>query len=222
MSLRFSLLHPLVFASGVVLAASPQPGTKVEWARLRTSAPGWDRHADADKRMLDYFRQHTGIDTGTTWHAVLARLEELRNYPFVFADSLKPLTPTERKNLGEYLRRGGFVLIDTCINASVTPDPELYLREQIDVLKAELPELQVQPMTSDHEVYRIHFKTRQFPPTGRPGSTIPLLALTLGDRTIGFLSASGIQCGRAGFGEPDAARTCTEMMTNIYLYALTH
>jgi hypothetical protein len=74
----------------------------------------------------------------------------------------------------------------------------------------------------DHEVYSLHFTMTQFPPTGRPGGTAPLRALVSGGRTIGFLSVSGIQCGCAGFGEPTARQSCTEMMTNIYLYALTH
>jgi hypothetical protein len=216
----------LLLLSADLACAQPEPGPpvrggKVEWARLKTSAPYWDRHADLDRSMLEFFRQHTSINVGNTWHAVGADLESLANYPFLFAQNIAPLSAAERRALGEYLRRGGFLFIDACVNAGANPDLNQFLREQVEILRAELPDLTVEALPPKHEVFSIHFKLKQFPPTGSPGSTAPLRALMSGDRTIGLLSLSGIQCGRAGFGEASARQACTEMMTNIYVYAIT-
>jgi hypothetical protein len=37
-----------------------------------------------------------------------------------------------------------------------------------------------------------------------------------------MLSMSGLQCGWAHVGSPANAQECLQMMTNVYLYAITH
>lgn len=226
---RLILLLLLPFATALAPAQTTPTtptavtrGDHVEWGRLKTTGEFWNRHADIDTSMLRFFRQHTNLNVGETLHAVGAKdITELSTYPFLFAENIAPLAPDERHNLGEYLRRGGFLLIDACVNNLANPDLNQFLRNQLEVLNAELPDLRIAELPPTHQVYSIFFKMRQFPPTGLPGSTAPLRALMSGGRTIGILSISGIQCGRAGFGGSAAPAACTEMMTNIYLYAMT-
>jgi hypothetical protein len=51
------------------------------------------------------------------------------------------------------------------------------------------------------------------------GPTNPLRLLYAGDRVIGILSLSGMQCGWSGADH--APRAFMMMVTNIYLYAIT-
>jgi hypothetical protein len=222
--LVLSALPLLVRAQAPAPAPSPAAvrSDKPEWARLRTSAPGWDRHSNIDHEMLEFFRARTSISVGKVWHAVEARIDTLNNFPFLFAESLVSLSPEERHTIGEYLRRGGFLLLDGCVNTEVNPDMARYSRDQLAVLQAELPELRVEDLPPRHEIFSIYFQLRQFPPTGSPGSRAPLRALVWENRVVGILSTSGLQCGRAGFGEYTARQGCTEMMANIYFYAITH
>jgi hypothetical protein len=50
----------------------------------------------------------------------------------------------------------------------------------------------------------------------------PLHSISLGKRLLGILSMSGLQCGWAHVGSQANAQECLEMMTNAYIYAITH
>jgi Domain of unknown function (DUF4159) len=197
-------------------------GAKVEWARLRTEGLYWNRHAADDAPMLKFMEDKVGFAPGRVWSAADARdLEQLCTYPFLFAESIAPLAPDERHNLGEYLKRGGFIFIDACINAAVNPDLGHFLADQTTVLRAELPDLQIRELTPQDGIYSDYFQVDRAPPSGDPGYVAPLRALISGGRTVGILSISGIQCGIAGFGERTARLDCEEMAANIYIYAMT-
>jgi hypothetical protein len=217
------LIALLAATRAQTLPANQLRGDKVEWARLQCNWPYWDRHANADAQLLRFFRRSTSLSIGEAGHAARASdLEDLCSYPFLFAESIAPLTAAETRNLGEYLRRGGFIFIDGCVNTSVNPNLRRFLQEQVAVLQSILPDLTVIEMPPEHEVFSIYFKMRKFPPSGLSGSENPLRALVWGGRTVGIVSISGIQCGRAGYGEPGIAPECLEMTANIYLYAITH
>ncbi len=232
--LAFTLSIAL-FAPIFLLAQTGSPsdpvfrGGKVEWARLKTSGQHWKRHADFDLNLLQFIRDHTSLNIERVWYSASAtKLDELCSYPFLFTDNLQRLSsPEERRNVGEYLRRGGFILIDACVNTQINPNPDLFMRAQLDVLRAEFPDLRSEPLPSDHQIFSIYFKMAQFPPQTRPGNswsdgpTRPLRLLVSGDRVIGVLTLSGLQCGWAGFASAGVGTQCMQMMTNIYIYAIT-
>jgi len=201
-------------------------GGKVEWARLKHRGLYWDRHAESDDALLSYIRSNTTLNIDSAWHAAPASdLAAMTAYPFLFADTLDFLDPAEQRNLAEYLRRGGFILIDMCGNKKINSPPAYFLSDHLRILKAMFPDFHCEELTPKHEVFSIYFKMTEFPPQSRPGTSLlegptnPLRLLYAGDRVIGILSISGMQCGWSGADH--APRSFMMMVTNIYLYAIT-
>jgi hypothetical protein len=201
-------------------------GGKVEWARLKHGGAYWNRHAESDNALLSYIRSNTSLNIDSVWHAAPANdLAAMTAYPFLFADTLDFLNPAEQRNLTEYLRRGGFILIDACANVTINPRPEGFLRDHRRILKAMFPDFHDEELPPKHEVFSIYFKMKDYPPQARPGNswsdgpTNPLRLLYAGDRVIGIMSISGLQCMWSGIGRDQVSPMA--MVTNIYLYAIT-
>jgi len=201
-------------------------GGKVEWARLKHSGAYWNRHAESDDALLSFIRSNTTLNIDSVWHAAPASdLAALTEYPFLFADTLEFLNPAEQRNLAEYLRRGGFILIDACCNIKINRQPEYFLSDHRRILKAMFPDFHYEDLLPQHEVFSIYFKMQDFPPQVRPGNswsdgpTIPLRLLYAGDRVIGIMSMSGLQCAWGGVGRDHIS--AMKMVTNVYLYAIT-
>lgn len=204
-------------------------GGKVEWARLRNSGQYWNRHADSDPELLDFIRRNSSLNIDTTWRAASAKtLPDLCNYPFLFADRVANLDTTEERNLAEYLRRGGFLFIDCCCNTGINPSPDVYLDSHLKFLRGMLPNVHIDPIPDTHEIYSVFFKMQRRPPRAQPGNSwmdtrvFPLHSIFLDKRLIGMLSMSGLQCAWAHVGSPANAQECLQMMTNAYIYAITH
>jgi hypothetical protein len=204
-----------------------QSGGKVEWARLITRSGFWDRHDDGDATMVELVRTHTALNIVPAWHpANPAKLDDLCRYPFVYADNIAQLHPDESANLAEYLRRGGFLLIDCCTNIAINPDPDDFLAGQVALFKRELPSARIVELQPAHEIYSIYFKMTERPPqTRQRGWTAddarPLHGVFLGDRLVAIITLNGFQCG---WTSPELFRNATqavEMVTNIYVYAMT-
>jgi hypothetical protein len=232
---RFLGACAMAGVAGVLRAQAPGQGNaefrggKVEWARLRNSGQYWNRHAEADPELLDFIRRNSSLNIDTTWRAASGQaLADLCNYPFLFADRVQNLNPTEGKNLAEYLKRGGFLFIDCCCNTGINPSPDDYLADQIKYLHGILPDIRIELMPETHDVYTLFFKMQRRPPRAMPGNSwmdtriFPLRSLFLGKRLIGMLSMSGLQCAWAHVGSPANAQEGLQMMTNIYIYAITH
>jgi hypothetical protein len=217
-----------IFAvAGAVRAAtppsdSPLRGGKFEWARLETSEPYWDRHIDTDPSVITYLRRSTSLNIDPKVHIAKATSpDQLRRYPLIFCKDLSVFTAQERRNFAEYLRRGGFMLIDACRNEGVNSNPEVFLQRQTRILKLEFPDVRVVQCTRTHEVFSIFFKMSAFPPA-RPQYPAPLFAVLVGDRVVGFIGLNGFMCAAQGIEGAGIATDSTEMMVNIYIYALTH
>jgi hypothetical protein len=226
----------LLTGASVLHAAKPAAaerfkGGKLDWTRLNTGTAYWNRHSEWDSTLLGFMRANTSLNIDREWHATRpADLKQLCNYPFVYADNIASVPEAGARNLAEYLRRGGFLLIDACGNSSINPNPEVFFADQIKVLRKHFPELRVGVLKPDHEVFSIYFKMTEFPPQARPndgGSWLdryefPLRAVFVGDRIVAMISLSGWQCAWAHIGGGEAAATnCMEMLTNVYIYAMT-
>jgi hypothetical protein len=203
----------------------------VGWARLKTPSHWWKRHSTGDPTLMRFLRENTTLNIDPTWYvADVENLQQMCAYPLLFSQGIHVLdTPTSKANLGEYMRRGGFLLIDSCINAEITPDPDEFLREQIAMLGEILPEATVVALPPTHDVYRCFFQI----PDGRPPHTFSdnvydpdwakfgLFGVMIGDRMAGMISLSGLQCGwDRMIAPPGHDIECMKMMVNIYIWAM--
>ena len=235
-----SLLASLVFLPGVCWSGVEETdrlrGDRVGWARLKTPSTQWKRHAGADPILTKFFRDQTTLNIDLTWYVADAdNLHELCRYPLLFSQGVAAITgATGRSNIAEYIRRGGFVLVDACHDHRVTPDFDAFLREQIAFYAATLPEAQVVLLPKTHDVYRCHFQI----PNGHPPHTYTgdvfdtrksqhgLYGVMIGSLMAGLISLCGWQCGWdhvTEYPSPSPAGTdvaCMRMVVNIYIYAM--
>jgi hypothetical protein len=211
-------------------------GDRVGWARLKTPSTQWRRHAGADPILTKFFRDETTLNIDPVWYVAGAdNLGELCRYPFLFSQGVAAITgQAGRGNIAEYIRRGGFVLVDACHDVHVTPDFDEFLRQQIAFYAVALPEAQVVALPPTHDVYRCHFQI----PDGKPPHTFMsdvfdprkarhgLYGVMLGSRLAGIISLCGWQCGWdhvTEYPSPSPAGTdvaCMRMVVNIYIYAM--
>lgn len=210
-------------------------GDRVGWARLKTPNPQWRRHAGADPILTTFFRDQTTLNIDPVWYVADADdLSALTKYPLLFSQGVSPITShIGRTNIAEYIRRGGFVLVDACHDSRVTPDFDRFLSEQIQFYATVLPEAKVVSLPPTHDVYRCHFQI----PDGKPPHTFMsaydpvkarhgLYGVMIGSRMAGIISLCGWQCGWdhvTEYPSPSPAGTdieCMKMVVNIYIYAM--
>jgi hypothetical protein len=205
---------------------------QIQWARLKTADPFWDRHAGADPRLLQFVRDHTTLNIDTNWHvADVGRLLQMSAYPFLFSAGIQFVTDEkDRTNLREYLQRGGFVFIDSCINTTVNPDPDVFLKTQEDTFRAILPNVRIERLPDDHPIYRSCFEMKNgLPHTYMLNQYNPawakhgLYAVYTDNHFVALISLSGLQCGWAGMNpDPTHVTECMKMLVNIYVYVVEH
>jgi hypothetical protein len=206
-------------------------GERVGWARLKTPSDYWRRHATGDPVLMRFLRENTSLNIDPTWYvADIQRLDELCAYPLLFSQGVGMVVDAQAKsNLAEYMRRGGFLLIDCCINRNITPSADVFLQDQVRLLSEILPEARVVALPPNHDVYRCYFQI----PGGKPPHTYNeniynpefakhgLYAIKIGSRVAGIISLSGLQCGWDGMIAPeDHDIACMKMLVNIYIYAM--
>jgi hypothetical protein len=234
-----TLLAGAVFAPGAAAFAGALDnlrGDRVGWARLKTPSPHWMRHSGSDPVLMKFFRDETTLNIDPTWYAAdVSNLAELCKYPFLFSQGVGMVAdPTGRNNLAEFIRRGGFLLIDACHDIHVTPDFDVFLQQQIDFLAAALPEARMVSLPATHEIYHCRFQI----PNGLPPHTFMgdvydarkarhgLYGLMIGTRMAGIISLCGWQCGWDHVTEhpspspPGTDVACMKMLVNIYIYAM--
>ena len=184
---------------------------------------------------MKFLRANTSLNLESSWQvADVERLEQMCAYPLLFSQGVdKVISLTGRANIAEFIRRGGFLLIDACIDDRITPDPDIFLAKQKELLAAELPEAHVEALPSAHQVYQCYFQI----PDHKPPYTHTyyykrddprwtkhgLYAIRLGSRTAGIITLSGLQCGWARVGAPpplDHDIACMKMLVNIYVLAM--
>lgn len=206
-------------------------GDHVGWARLKTSSEYWMRHSQSDPVLLKFFREETTLNIDPRWYAAdVEKLDEMSQYPLLFSQGIHMVeSKTGRANLAEYIRRGGFLLIDACCHRRVTPNDDVFLQQQQTILEQTVPEARVVALPSNHPVYRCQFEI----PDGKPPHTFYLNAydahkasfglygLQIGTRTAGIISLSGLQCGwDTSIKPPGHEFLCMRMLVNIYVYAM--
>lgn len=210
-------------------------GDHVGWARLKTPSQWWKRHAETDQTLMRFLHANTSLNLDPIWRvADVEQLDQMCAFPLLFSQGVDTVqSETGRANLAEYLRRGGFLLIDACIDDRVTPDPDVFLARQRALLVEVLPESRVLSIPTNHAIYRCYFHL----PEGKPPHTHTffykrddprwtkhgLYEVKLDSRPVGIITLSGLQCGWARVGRPppeDHDTTCMRLLVNIYTYAM--
>ena len=223
------LLAGVVFAPGIaVLGRSLDNlrGDRVGWARLKTRSPIWMRHARSDPKLTQFFRDCTTLNIDSAWYAAdVERLEEMCKYPLLFSQDIRPAQNGDaRNNLVEYIRRGGFLLIDSCINPGSRGDANVFIAQHSSAFTEMLPEARVSLLPDDHELFHCYFKFPDGPPhtAVEPGwNNHGFYAVHSGLRLVGIISTSGLQCGWDNMKPlPGHDVICMRMLVNIYIYAM--
>jgi hypothetical protein len=203
---------------------------RVGWARLKTPTEYWMRHANGDPNLTRFIRANTTLNIDPAWYvADVERLEEMCAYPLLFAQSIVVVdSATGKSHIAEYIRRGGFLLIDACCNQVINPSPDLFLQKHIKLISEILPEARVVPLPNTHELYRCFFHISSGPPHTYDRNVFDpnrakhgLYAIQIGNRMAGIITLSGLQCGWSGQAAPAGHDVlCMRMMVNIYMYAM--
>ena len=211
-------------------------GDRVGWARLKTSSLWWNRHAAADPILTKFFHDETTLNVDPIWYvADVTTMSELCKYPFLFSQNVAVVTDqTSQGNIAEYIRRGGFLMVDACCNRGVTPDFDAFLERHTEFFGAVLPDSQMVLLPATHEIYRCHFEI----PDGKPPHTFDrgvydphkarfgLYAVMMGGRMAGLVSLCGLQCGwdrvttNACVAPAGHEVDCMKMLVNIYIHAM--
>lgn len=229
MNRRKNLGAGMLLLSGLVFAGEPLDqlrGDSVSWARLLTPNHDWNIHEDRDPTLAQFIRANTSLDIRMSPQAANpARLEQLCRYPFIYAKDLRWVSnATHRVNLGEYLRRGGFLCVDACATEAVNPDMEVYLRENRAIFERIFPQAQIQKLPETHAVYTSYFKLRRADIyTADMGNqsrcaNYGLYGVFVDGRLVAVISMYGLQCG--WLQTPQRAPGCMKCMVNIYVHAL--
>jgi hypothetical protein len=215
-------------APGAESASAVEPrGGRVAWGRMKTKSPYWNFHTDRDPMLASFIRKETTLNLDPTWHAVdPARLDELCRIPFIYVKDLAFVPgERERQNIREYLKRGGFLCIDACSTPPRTPDMEVYLRTNRDILQRLISGVEILRLPETHAIYHCYFSVQRsdfFPlPTGTPRTREHegLYGVFDGKRMVGVISMYGLECG---WPESPARKPgCLKMIVNIYVYAMT-
>jgi hypothetical protein len=203
-------------------------GDRVGWARLKTSSPIWERHARSDSKLMRFFQEHTTLNIDPTWYAAdVESLAEMGKYPFLFSQDIRPApAATGQRCLIEYIRRGGFLLLDCCINPkSRGRSPRDFIDQHSQLLKEMLPDATVSEMPDRHELFRCFFSL----PGGPPHTAVeyewnaqPFYEVSVGQRMVGLISTSGLQCGWDNMNPTMGHDVlCMQTLVNIYIYAMT-
>lgn len=198
------------------------------WGRLVTPSQYWTIHEDQDPVVAGFLRRAAQVNMDPVSRPVHAdQLEELCSYPFLFTNNLTPLSgEADRANLAEYLRRGGFIYIDGCIEWRVTPSFPDFYRQHIAYFAQLIPGSDVRMLDENHPIFRSFLPVGEASTrTGRGhrGHWGPvaeaLYGVYAGDRMISLLSLDHLMCGWPS--DPERANNCVRQIANIYVYAMT-
>lgn len=210
-------------------APRPQVSGQVEWARLKTPSPSWNRHASSDHFLLSYIRRSTTLNIDPIWRAAdVNHLDQMCVYPFLFSEGLGFVDTAGRNNIREYINRGGFLFIDSCIAPNVNQREDEFIATQMAALHEIIPDLRAVPISPTDEIFRNCFEMNEGLPNTRIDDCADwppegMTAIYSKNRLVSILSVSGLQCGWAGvIRNQQHSTSCMKMMINIYVYAITH
>lgn len=210
-------------------AADADKGAASHWARLKFKIKDpawhvdWKAHPGGDIRLIRAINLATTANLEERWNVVdVENLAELIRLPFIFVHAqVEPdFSERGRKNLAEYLERGGFLLVDDCVKTEHEPD--VFFQSMKALLPELLPGSRWEPLGPDHPVFHCHYDL----PAGQPhlqGRNNGAFGLIHRKRMVAYLTASDLHCGwvAAGWFDDAKEQEALQMGVNIYVYAMT-
>lgn len=232
-----SRFFPLLFLVLSVLPAiaddfEAERGSRVSWARLKYPVKGssryesdwdWHAHPSGDMRMIDYIRRNTTVNLKEDWNVVdVEDFEKMCAFPFIFVHGQRAqnMSAKGRRNMKEYLLRGGFIFVDDCVWRKYDPYQDMLYQSFLVLLREFFPEVQIQRVGMEHPLFNCYFKINFFPHCQGKNNGISLV--TLKGRLIGIVTSSDIHCGwvtESWFGARKT-REAHRMGVNIYVYSM--
>jgi hypothetical protein len=203
-------------------------GGRVGWARLVTPSRYWNVHEGQDPKLAEFIREETSLNIDPVCYPVQpASLDQLCAFPFIFTNSIAPVVDVqERKNIREYIDRGGFFYIDGCVNTSVTPSFPIFFERHVNFFANLFPGAQLRMLPESHAIFRAYFPVQEvntrYHRGGRAnwGSLIQgLYGVYDGEKMISLVSLDHLQCGWPN--DPAQVPHCMRQIVNIYVYAMT-
>ena len=175
------------------------------------------------------------------------QMEKLKKYPFLFmtGENHYKFDDRQKANLKEYIRRGGFLLMDDCVVGS---GGDFFYKSSYELLEQVFGRDAVKRIPLQHEVFHniydlgdkgLPFMERQnriFMPgmrqprqKGSPymhGQNHGARGIFIGDRLAVFLSSTDLHCGWCDshgfeFGKQSYEKAI-QMGINIIMYAISH
>jgi Domain of unknown function (DUF4159) len=196
-------------------------GGRVGWARLVTGSSSWSVHDGNDPLLAKFIREQTSLNIDPTCYPVEpATVEKLCAYPLIFTNNLTNVRDAKHlENLREYLRRGGFIYIDRCVNVNFSLEQEPFYERHLALFAQFLPGAEVRELDDAHPINRCYFTT---PPKNRGSSArnhSGMYGVFDGGRMVALLSNANFQCGWPQ--SRDGGAGSMKMIANIYVYAMT-
>jgi hypothetical protein len=218
---------------GVTRVAAQTPAPPIDatsWARLITPGPYWTYHSEAEPQLVNFIRRETKLKVSGHSTVRASLLEQLCASRFLFTNNLTAVRdPQELLNLREYLYRGGFIYIDTCVRGDITPSFGAYYRLHLSLFAHLAPDSEVRLLPSDHPIFRTFFPIQQGSiPSGEEAKTNPrwkgaveaLYGVFDDDRMIALLSLDHLFCGWTDNSQKESM--ALRQIANIYGYAMMH
>jgi hypothetical protein len=191
-------------------------GGTASWARLKTGVSTWDRGIANDNALIAMLDSFLSLDLAPAAVGASAdSVEELARYPVLLANELDRLSGPQADHLVEYLRRGGFLLLDVPLSIPSEAARERFAAGQLSVLTARIPKLRTVPLKDNDTACTFYFSVPDDPEPVHAS----VRALYDGDRLVGFLSFSWFQTASLAQHSARAAPT-NDLMANLYLFAM--
>src|SRR5688572_20012706 len=101
-----------------------EKGAVSQWGRLRFRCTGnddddWNVHPHGDINLIGKINQDLSVNLSNQWNvADVGKLDDMIKLPMLFAhaECAPEMKEEEKKNLREYLERGGFLYAEDCVN----------------------------------------------------------------------------------------------------------
>jgi hypothetical protein len=200
--------------------ANPSRSGRVGWARLVTGSSSWTVHSANDPVLAEFIRNQSNLNIDPTCYpADPGNLAQLCAYPLIFTNNLTDVRdPRQLANLREYLRRGGFIYIDRCVNVSFSLPQEPFYERHLALFAQLLPGSEVRRLPDDHELFHCYFEPAREHASHEPGHNGVYGVYDRG-RMVALLSLANFQCGWPQ--SRDRGVESMKMIANIYVYAMT-
>ncbi|MCK5000322.1 MAG: DUF4159 domain-containing protein [Anaerohalosphaera sp.] len=213
---------------------------RVKFTANRGSSKFWATYPGSDKNLLREFSRICrckvklppnceddsplfGNENQFNGVVDLTDMKELRKYPFLFMTSEYDfkLSQLQKKNLTQFIKEGGFLLMDDCV---VYGTGDFFYQSAVRLMRELFSADSVRAVPFEHEVFRNMY---DFTAGGIPviqGRRQPAIGVFVDERLAVLISANDLHCGWYGWTGKNSREyiESIKMGINIVMYAITH